>query len=174
MERQTFYATGPNRIRLLKEKGRFAEAAEAIRRGLEKNPHDFLLKTSLADLYLREGRLTEGRILAEEVLAHDPSVPNQPRGCPLCPFPLIHLPANGIYEPSRLQEQRNGSGIGTNNLEDRRNRRKSPYRERVHRTPVSKRSSIPPIGINATSQGASGPDLLNPFFRPWLYRKPPF
>ena len=63
MEQQEIYETGPSRIRFLKEKGRMDEAAEEIRRGLEKNPHDLFLKTSLADLYLRQGRLSEGRIL---------------------------------------------------------------------------------------------------------------
>ncbi len=75
MEEQGVYTTGINRIRLLKEKGRYDEAAEEIRHGLEKAPHDPFLKTSLADLYLRQGRFMEGRILAEEVLAQDPRHP---------------------------------------------------------------------------------------------------
>lgn len=75
MERQEIYEKEPNRIRLLKEKGRYDEAAQEIRQGLEKNPHDHFLKTSLADLYLRQGRLMEGRILAEEVLTQDPQHP---------------------------------------------------------------------------------------------------
>lgn len=75
MERQAFYATRPDRIRLLKEQGKYDEASEVIRQGLEKNPQDSFLKTSLADLYLRQGRFTEGRILAEEVLAQDPRHP---------------------------------------------------------------------------------------------------
>jgi tetratricopeptide (TPR) repeat protein len=75
MERQDIYETGPGRIRLLKEKGKLDEAAQVIRQGLEKHPHDLFLKTSLADLYLRQGRLAEGRILTEEVLAQDPGQP---------------------------------------------------------------------------------------------------
>jgi tetratricopeptide (TPR) repeat protein len=75
MERQRTYSVGINRIRFLKEKGRFDEAAEEIRQGLEKNPQDLLLKTSLADLYLRQGLFAEGRILAEEVLTEDPRHP---------------------------------------------------------------------------------------------------
>ncbi|MBI4763691.1 MAG: tetratricopeptide repeat protein [Deltaproteobacteria bacterium] len=69
------YEKVPDRIRLLKEKGRYDEAADEIRQGLEKNPHDLSLKTSLADLYLRQGSLAEGRILTEEVLAQDPRHP---------------------------------------------------------------------------------------------------
>lgn len=42
---------------------------------MEKDPHQPWLKASLADLYLRQGRLAEGRILAEEVLADDPQHP---------------------------------------------------------------------------------------------------
>jgi tetratricopeptide (TPR) repeat protein len=75
MEQQEIFSKEPHRIRLLKEKGRYDEAAEEIRHGLEKNPHDHFLKTSLADLYLRQGNLTEGRILAEEVLTQDPQHP---------------------------------------------------------------------------------------------------
>jgi tetratricopeptide (TPR) repeat protein len=75
MERQENFSKGPSHLQLLKEKGRYDEAAEEIRQGLEKNPHDPFLKTSLADLYLRQGHLTEGRILAEEVLAQDPQHP---------------------------------------------------------------------------------------------------
>jgi tetratricopeptide (TPR) repeat protein len=75
MERQVSYTKGPNRIQLLKEKGRYDEAAEEIRHGLEKDPHDPFLKTSLADLYLHQGRPLEARILTEEVLAQDPGHP---------------------------------------------------------------------------------------------------
>ncbi|MEW6184777.1 MAG: tetratricopeptide repeat protein [Thermodesulfobacteriota bacterium] len=75
MERQELYEKGPGRIRLLKEKGRFDEAAEEIRQGLEKDPHDPFLKTSLADLFFRQDRLSESRILTEEVLTQDPGQP---------------------------------------------------------------------------------------------------
>jgi len=63
------------RIRALKESGKFEEAKKEIQEGLRQNPDHILLKISLADLYLRQGLLTEGRILAEEVLAHDPQHP---------------------------------------------------------------------------------------------------
>jgi len=63
------------RIRALKESGKFEEAEKEIQEGLRQNPDHTLLKTSLADLHLRQGRLAEGRILAEEVLAHDPQHP---------------------------------------------------------------------------------------------------
>lgn len=75
MEREKIYGTAPNRIQLLKERGELGEAETEIRRGLEKEPNSFFLKASLADLYLRQGRFTEGRILAEEVLAQDPQHP---------------------------------------------------------------------------------------------------
>ena len=63
------------RIRALKESGKFEEAEKEIQEGLRQNPDHTLLKTSLADLHLRQGHLAEGRILAEEVLAHDPQHP---------------------------------------------------------------------------------------------------
>jgi tetratricopeptide (TPR) repeat protein len=75
MERDESYLSVPNRIRSLKQKGQFDEAEKEIRLELEKNPRDSLLKTSLADLYLRQGRPAEGRILAEEVLAENPRHP---------------------------------------------------------------------------------------------------
>lgn len=67
--------TREQRIRVLKESGNFEEAKKEIQEGLRQNPDHILLKISLADLYLRQGLLTEGRILAEEVLAHDPQHP---------------------------------------------------------------------------------------------------
>ncbi len=75
IEQEGVYSTLPGRILSLKKSGRFEEAETEIRRGLEKNPHDSFLKTSLADLYLRQGRLVEGRILAEEVLTQNPRHP---------------------------------------------------------------------------------------------------
>jgi hypothetical protein len=75
MEREESYSSMPGRILSLKRRGRFEEAEKEIRRGLERSPHDPFLKTSLADLYLRQGRLVEGRILAEEVLAQNPKHP---------------------------------------------------------------------------------------------------
>lgn len=72
VEREESYSSVPGRILSLKKEGRFEEAEREIRCGLERNPYNPFLKTSLADLYLRQGRLVEGRILAEEVLAQHP------------------------------------------------------------------------------------------------------
>jgi tetratricopeptide (TPR) repeat protein len=72
MEREESYSSVAGRIVSLKQRGRFEEAEIEIRLGLESSPYDPFLKTSLADLYLRQGRLVEGRILAEEVLAQNP------------------------------------------------------------------------------------------------------
>jgi tetratricopeptide (TPR) repeat protein len=65
----------PDRIRILKKSRRYSEAEEEIRHELQKTPEQSLLKTSLADLYLRQGRSIEARILIEEVLARDPQHP---------------------------------------------------------------------------------------------------
>jgi tetratricopeptide (TPR) repeat protein len=75
MERQQLFTTAAQRIRRLKAEGKFTEAAAEIRMGLEQDPEDLALKTSLADLFQRQGRLSEGRILVEEVLARDPAHP---------------------------------------------------------------------------------------------------
>jgi tetratricopeptide (TPR) repeat protein len=65
----------PDRIRSLKESRRYSEAEEEIQYELQKDPDQAFLKTSLADIYLRQGRLVEARILIDEVLAHDPQYP---------------------------------------------------------------------------------------------------
>src|SRR5512135_3662745 len=56
----------------LKKSGKWAEAEKEIQEELRNAPGDLLLKTSLADLYLRRGRASEARIIAEEVLGQDP------------------------------------------------------------------------------------------------------
>jgi len=73
MGREKLYS--PDRIRILKESGRYSEAEEEIRSELQENPEQSFLKASLADIYVRQGRLTEARILVEEVLARDPQHP---------------------------------------------------------------------------------------------------
>jgi tetratricopeptide (TPR) repeat protein len=75
MEREETYLSLADRIRSLKEKGRFSEAEEEIERELKKNPDQPFLKMSLADLYLRQDRLAQARIMVEEVLAQDPQHP---------------------------------------------------------------------------------------------------
>lgn len=71
------FKTNPtfDRIRILKESKKYKEAEDAILQELQKDPDQPLFKTSLADLYLRQGRLDEGRILVEDVLARDPQHP---------------------------------------------------------------------------------------------------
>lgn len=75
MEREETYLSLADRVRILKEKGRFAEAEEEIKRELGKNPDRPFLKMSLADLCLRQDRLAQARMLVEEVLAQDPQNP---------------------------------------------------------------------------------------------------
>jgi len=75
LEGEETYLSLPDRIRKLKKNGRYSEAEGMIQKELEKNPDQLFLKASLADLYLRQGRLADGRILVEEVLARDPGHP---------------------------------------------------------------------------------------------------
>jgi tetratricopeptide (TPR) repeat protein len=63
------------RVRSLKEQYKFAEAEEEIRGEMERKPNQPFLKASLADLFLRQDRLAEARILAEEILSQDPQHP---------------------------------------------------------------------------------------------------
>lgn len=53
-------------------KGSLLDSEEAIRKALQENPENLSLKIRLADFYLRKHRLTEARILVEEVLSLDP------------------------------------------------------------------------------------------------------
>jgi tetratricopeptide (TPR) repeat protein len=64
-----------DRIRRLKESHRYPEAEEEIRRELQENPDQPFLRTSLADLHLRQGRFIEARITIDEILACDPQHP---------------------------------------------------------------------------------------------------
>ncbi len=68
MDRERWF----ERIRGLKEGRRYSEAEEEIRCELQKNPEQPFFKTCLADLYLRQGRSSEARILIDDVLTLDP------------------------------------------------------------------------------------------------------
>jgi tetratricopeptide (TPR) repeat protein len=63
------------RLRILKKEERYAEAEEEIQRELKKDPDHPFFKASLADLYLRRGKLADGRILIDEILSQDPQNP---------------------------------------------------------------------------------------------------
>ena len=75
MEREGTHLSLFERIRNLKEKGKFAEAEEEIQRELEKKPDHPFLKATLADLFLHQDRLAEARILVDEILSRDPQHP---------------------------------------------------------------------------------------------------
>jgi len=59
----------------LKRKGAYQEAEKELTEALEEQPDHPLLTASLADLYLRQDRLTETRVLAEAILSRDPQYP---------------------------------------------------------------------------------------------------
>ncbi len=63
------------RARDLKQKGKYGQAEKELTEALEEAPAHLLLKSSLADLYVRQLRLVEARILTEEALASDPGYP---------------------------------------------------------------------------------------------------
>lgn len=56
----------------LKKKGAFPEAETELKEALDEAPDNLLLKSSLAELCLRQERLTEARILADSILTMDP------------------------------------------------------------------------------------------------------
>jgi len=63
------------RAKNLKKTGQYHEAEEELRNALQDAPDHPLLKASLAELYLRQDRLTEARMLSESILSLDPQYP---------------------------------------------------------------------------------------------------
>ena len=59
----------------LKKRGQYLEAERELKEALEDAPDHFLLKASLADVYLRQDRSTEAKILVESILSSDPQYP---------------------------------------------------------------------------------------------------
>ena len=59
------------RARDLRKKGAFQEAEKELKEALEEQPDHSLLKASLAEVYQRQDRLVEARILAEAILSSD-------------------------------------------------------------------------------------------------------
>ncbi|MFP3870463.1 MAG: tetratricopeptide repeat protein [Syntrophobacteria bacterium] len=60
------------RARDLKKEGKLEEAERELHEAIEEEPDDFLLKSSLADLYVRQERLFEAKFLVQEILTVDP------------------------------------------------------------------------------------------------------
>ena len=59
----------------LKKKGDYHEAERELKEALEEQPDHPLLTAALAELYLRQNRPMEAKILAEAVLSSDPQYP---------------------------------------------------------------------------------------------------
>ena len=59
----------------LRKKGAFQEAEKELKEALEEQPHHPLLNSSLAQLYLKQDRIKEARILAESILSQEPEYP---------------------------------------------------------------------------------------------------
>jgi len=62
----------------LKKRGALAKAEQELKEALGDQPDHPLLRASLADLYQRQGRMPEARMLAESILSEDPE---NPRAC---------------------------------------------------------------------------------------------
>jgi len=56
----------------LKRKGRLAEAEQELIEALEEAPHNSLLRSSLANLYVKQGKLLEAGVLVDDILKADP------------------------------------------------------------------------------------------------------
>lgn len=60
------------RAKYLRKRGQYLEAENELKEALEEEPDHFLLRSSLAELYMRQDRLAEARILAEAILSTNP------------------------------------------------------------------------------------------------------
>lgn len=56
----------------LRREGRLAEAEKELLEALEEAPYHALLRSSLANLYVRQGKLLEARVLIDQILKADP------------------------------------------------------------------------------------------------------
>ena len=68
----TYARIKAERARDLKKKGQFQAAETELMEALEEQPDHPFLKVSLADLYQRQGKLKEARVLTESILSTDP------------------------------------------------------------------------------------------------------
>lgn len=59
----------------LRRQGKLAEAERELLDALEEEPRQTLLRSSLANLYLRQGKLLEAQVLADDILKADPHCP---------------------------------------------------------------------------------------------------
>jgi tetratricopeptide (TPR) repeat protein len=75
MKLTEFSRTKWERARDLKKRGQYQEAERELKEALEDAPDHFLLKASLADVYLRQDRSMEAKILVESILSFDPQYP---------------------------------------------------------------------------------------------------
>lgn len=170
MERQQIFTTGAQRIRQLKAQGKFDEAAEKIRMGLKGIPEDLTLKTSLADLYQHQGRLSEGRILVEEVLARDPANPEA-----LSVLGDLHLKGRApekaleCYRQALRRDRKSYLILKTARALKELGRLDEALEELEIVLVVNSST-----GIDSPPEDDSLRDLPDPLFRSWLYREPPF
>jgi tetratricopeptide (TPR) repeat protein len=56
----------------LKREGRLAEAEQELLEAIEEAPHSSLLRSSLANLYVKQGKLMEAGVLVDDILKADP------------------------------------------------------------------------------------------------------
>ena len=72
MELSQFCQIKWERANDLRREGKLAEAERELLEALDEAPDHFLLKSSLANLYVRQAKLLEAKVLVEEIMATDP------------------------------------------------------------------------------------------------------
>ncbi len=63
------------RAKKLRKKGQYQEAEDELKEALDEEPENLLLRASLAEVYLRQERSLEAKVLAEGILSVDPRYP---------------------------------------------------------------------------------------------------
>ncbi|MGQ9693516.1 MAG: tetratricopeptide repeat protein [Thermodesulfobacteriota bacterium] len=72
MEREEYYLLKKDHLSHLLQNQQYKEAQEEMEKRLRLNPDQPALKITLADIYLKQGRLAPAKIILEEILATDP------------------------------------------------------------------------------------------------------
>ncbi|MGB9697876.1 MAG: tetratricopeptide repeat protein [Thermodesulfobacteriota bacterium] len=72
MEQEGFYLFKKDHLSHLLQNQQYKEAQEEIEKRLRLNPDQPTLKITLADIYLKLGRLSSAKIILEEILTADP------------------------------------------------------------------------------------------------------
>lgn len=75
MELSRFSRIKWERARDLRKRGQYQEAEDELKEALDEQPDNLLLRASLAEVYVRQDRPLEAKVLAEAILSVNPQYP---------------------------------------------------------------------------------------------------